>query len=77
MVVTPVPPRPLTDPPPKGYDPKARCDYHMGGAPGHWTDRCYNLRHRIQDLRDQHLLEFKIETENKPNLIKYPAHAKV
>ena len=42
------------------------------GAPGHWTDRCYNLRHRIQDLRDQHLLEFKIETENKPNVIKNP-----
>ncbi|KAF5185323.1 hypothetical protein FRX31_025088 [Thalictrum thalictroides] len=60
----PIPPKPVSDPPPRTYDPNARCDYHMG-SPGHWTDRCYNLRHRIQDLRDQPQLqglrEFKVE----------------
>lgn len=69
-MITPIPPRPLTDPPPRNHNPNATCDYHMG-APGHWTDRCYNLRHRVQDLIDKELLNFE-PPEVKPNVMQNP-----
>ena len=65
-LVTTVPPKPVTDPPQKGFDPNARCDYHMG-SPGHWTDRCFRLRHKVQDLLDQELLNFETDQGSKPN----------
>jgi hypothetical protein len=65
-LVTTVPPKPVTDPPPKGFDPNARCDYNMG-SPGHWTDRCFRLRHKVQDLLDQELLNFETDQGSKPN----------
>lgn len=37
----------------------------MGGI-GHWTNRCFNLRHRIQDLIDVGLLRFE-KDESKVN----------
>nr|KUM47126.1 hypothetical protein ABT39_MTgene6132 [Picea glauca]QHR92809.1 hypothetical protein Q903MT_gene6857 [Picea sitchensis] len=37
----------------------------MGGI-GHWTNRCFNLRHRIQDLIDAGLLRFE-KDESKVN----------
>lgn len=58
-----VPLRP--NPPPRSYDPNARCEFHMGGI-GHWTNRCFNLRHRIQDLIDAGLLRFE-KDESKVN----------
>lgn len=42
------------------------------GSPGHTTDRCFALRHKIQDLREQHLLRFELEKESKPNVIQNP-----
>lgn len=50
-LVTPIPPAPVADPLPKWYDPNARCAYHSS-SPGHWTDRCFALKHKIQDLRE-------------------------
>lgn len=71
-LLAPIPPRPVSNPPPKDLiQKKAHCEYHMG-APGHWTDRCYNLRHKIQDLIDQHLLEFQ-EGGSKPVITKNPS----
>lgn len=35
----------------------------MRGA-WHWTDRCYNLRHRVQGLIDKELLKFEPPEEN-------------
>lgn len=47
----------------------------MGGS-GHWTDRCFSLRHKVQDLRDQGLLkpiDIKgAEQANKPNVTQNP-----
>lgn len=42
----------------------------MGGA-GHWTDRCYNLRHRVQDLIDKELMKFE-PPEEKPSVMQNP-----
>lgn len=36
-----------------------RCDFHSG-ATGHETDKCYNLRHKIQDLIDEGFLKFEL-----------------
>lgn len=64
--VTVIPPRPMSNPLPRWYNPNARCEFHSGGA-GHETDNCYNLKHRVQDLIDQKLLIFK--QEDKPNVM--------
>ncbi|KAF1898613.1 hypothetical protein Lal_00023618 [Lupinus albus] len=40
------------------YDPNTNCDYHSGII-GHSTETCRALKHRIQDLIDSKLLEFK------------------
>lgn len=45
--------------------PNARCEFHMGGI-GHWTNRCFNRWHRIQDLIDAGLLRFE-KDESKVN----------
>ena len=42
------------------------------GGPGHSTDRCYALRHKVQDLRNQKLLNFEVEQETKPNVTQNP-----
>ncbi|RDX98230.1 hypothetical protein CR513_18889, partial [Mucuna pruriens] len=39
------------------YDPNARCDYH-GGVVGHAIERCWSLKHKVQDLLDGGLLGF-------------------
>lgn len=57
-LVAPIPLKPVTNPPPKSYNPNAYCEYHSGGA-GHWTDRCFPLRHKIQDLIDQGTQNFQ------------------
>ena len=43
-----------------------RCAYHQG--PSHNTDRCYNLRHAIQDLIDTKV----IAPPTKPNITNNP-----
>lgn len=58
--------------PPKKEQRKFDPDYYHMGSPGHTTDRCFALRHKIQDLREQHLLRFELEKESKPNVIQNP-----
>nr|QHR88563.1 hypothetical protein Q903MT_gene2577 [Picea sitchensis] len=69
-LLTPIPPRPLTDPLPKNHNPNARCEYHTGMI-GHWTDRCSNLKHRVQDLIAKELLKFEVSEDN-PNVMQNP-----
>jgi len=46
-----MPPKPTNSQAP-GAGADARCEYHIGGI-RHWTNDCYHLRHRIQDLLDR------------------------
>jgi len=48
------------------FDVSKRCAYHQGL--GHDTDRCYNLRHGIQDLIDTKV----IALPTRPNITKNP-----
>lgn len=66
-LVAPIPLKPVTNPPPKSYNPNAYCEYHSGGA-GHWTDRCFPLRQKIQDLIDQGTLNFHSKKETSSTL---------
>ncbi|XP_020205174.1 uncharacterized protein LOC109790439 [Cajanus cajan] len=63
-LIVPFPLKPIQPPYPKGYDPNAKCDYHAGGV-GHSTERCWGLKHKVQDLIDMGLLSFK---EDSPNV---------
>lgn len=65
-LLTLVPYRPIPDPPPRSFNPNARCEYHSGQT-GHWTNRCTSLRHRVQDLLDKDLIEFHL-LESRPNM---------
>ncbi|RDX95753.1 hypothetical protein CR513_21680, partial [Mucuna pruriens] len=58
-----VPLKPLEPPYPRSYDPNARCDYH-GRAIGHDTERCWSLKHKVQDLLDNGLLGFEDKGPN-------------
>ncbi|RDY07339.1 hypothetical protein CR513_08569, partial [Mucuna pruriens] len=58
-----VPLKPLEPPYARSYDPNARCDYH-GGAIGHATERCWSLKHKVQNLLDDRLLGFKDKGPN-------------
>ncbi|KAF5934569.1 hypothetical protein HYC85_030740 [Camellia sinensis] len=62
----PLEPRPLTNPLPPSYDPAKYCAYHQ--QHGHDTDRCYRLRHEIQDLIDKQV----IAPPDKPNVTTNP-----
>ncbi|KAF5932409.1 hypothetical protein HYC85_028580 [Camellia sinensis] len=46
----PLDPQPLPDPLPARHNPSKYCMYHQ--QRGHGTDRCYRLRHEIQNLID-------------------------
>ncbi|RDY03633.1 hypothetical protein CR513_12754, partial [Mucuna pruriens] len=41
--------KPLEPPYPRSYDPNAKCDYHAG-VDGHSTEKCWGLKHKVQDL---------------------------
>ena len=47
-------PKPIPHPMHRSYNPHAHCKYHQGG--GHTTDKCYNLRHAIQNLIDEQVI---------------------
>lgn len=49
-LITPSEPRPVPNPLPRRWHAHERCEYHQW--PGHKTDDCLNLRHKIQDLID-------------------------
>ena len=53
-LLTALAPRPPPQPMPPQFRMYIHCAYHQG--PGHDTDRCSTLRHAIQDLIDQGLV---------------------
>jgi len=54
------PMKPLQPPYPKYYDGSAKCDYH-GGAIGHSTQNCQELKFKVQSLIDSGWLNFQEE----------------
>ncbi|RDY05657.1 hypothetical protein CR513_10477, partial [Mucuna pruriens] len=70
-----IPLKPLEPPYQRSYDPNARCDYH-GGAIGHAIERCWSLKHKVQDLLEGGLLGFEdqgLNMQSNP----LPAHRNV
>ncbi|RDY03344.1 hypothetical protein CR513_13082, partial [Mucuna pruriens] len=62
-LVVPFPSKPLQPPYLKNYDPNAKCDYHAGTI-GHTTERCWGLKHKVQDLIDVRLMSFEDKGPN-------------
>lgn len=56
---------PLT-PPPRGYDADDICDFHVG-SPGHTTERCLDLKFKVQDFLDHKAISFTTENSNVKN----------
>ncbi|XP_034693811.1 uncharacterized protein LOC117920414 [Vitis riparia] len=54
-LIAPLPPRPPLQPTPLGFRTDLHCAYHQRA--GHDTDSCSALRHAIQDLIDQGLVD--------------------
>ena len=54
-LIVPLPPRPPPQPTPPGFRTDLHCAYHQRA--GHDTDSCAALRHAIQDLIDQGLVD--------------------
>ena len=54
-LIVPLPPRPPLQPIPPGFKTDLHCAYHQRA--GHDTDSCAALRHAIQDLIDQGLVD--------------------
>ena len=65
-LLKPLDPKPIPHPMPTRYNPNAHCRYHQ--RKGHTTDRCYNLRHAIQDLIDQQVITLPSLARN-PNFV--------
>lgn len=53
--LTPIPPKPLPSPLPPTFNPVLTCEYHSEGQ-GHDTESCFSLRHKIQDLIDNKVI---------------------
>ncbi|KAJ1407676.1 hypothetical protein SESBI_24150 [Sesbania bispinosa] len=62
-LVAPEVPQPVSNPPPKWYNPAEACKYHMG-APGHSIEKCLTFKLQVQRLRDAGQLFFE-EGEGK------------
>ena len=54
-LIVPLPPRPPPQPTPPGFKTDLHCAYHQRA--GYDTDSCAALRHAIQDLIDQGLVD--------------------
>jgi hypothetical protein len=54
---------PVSPPYPPGFDENARCDYHNGSL-GHNIENCRGFKHKVQELIDQKLLNFKEDEAN-------------
>ena len=65
-------PRPPPYPLPRFYNPGEHCEYHQ--TSGHTLDKCFHLRHDIQDLIDQGKVSFDPKTHQSPT--KYQHHPK-
>ncbi|KAK2361095.1 hypothetical protein QL285_086292 [Trifolium repens] len=57
-MITPRAFKPMFAPFPNWYDPKAKCEFHLG-AEGHTIDNCKAFKRKVQELVDQKLLTFK------------------
>ncbi|KAK2450272.1 hypothetical protein QL285_009400 [Trifolium repens] len=57
-MVTPRALKPMIAPLPVWYDPKAKCEFHLG-AEGHTIDNCKAFKLKVQELVDKKLLTFK------------------
>ncbi|KAL4289959.1 hypothetical protein GQ457_14G015190 [Hibiscus cannabinus] len=57
-LVTPVRSVPKKPPFPKGYDFRARCDYHLGSS-GHTTENCGFLRNKVREFIEMGVLSFE------------------
>ncbi|KAK2422897.1 hypothetical protein QL285_033390 [Trifolium repens] len=62
-IITPRALKPMIALFPNWYDPKAKCEFHLG-AEGHTIDNCRAFNHKVQERIDQKLLTFK---EGEPN----------
>ncbi|RDX84408.1 hypothetical protein CR513_34540, partial [Mucuna pruriens] len=71
QLITTMPLRPQEPPYSKTYDPNTKCDFHEGGI-GHSTERCWTLKHKVQDLVDGGWIKFR---ENEPNIDTNPLPA--
>ncbi|XP_020215417.1 uncharacterized protein LOC109799282 [Cajanus cajan] len=67
-LIEPLPIKHVQPPYPRGFDSNAKCEYHAG-AIGHSTEKCWGLKHKVQDLIDAGLLSFK---ESEPNVRSNP-----
>ncbi|XP_057976760.1 uncharacterized protein LOC131163913 [Malania oleifera] len=56
-MVTTIPAIPITNPPPRWFDPKAHCAYHAN-SPGHSIDQCWAFKYKVQSLKDEGWLAF-------------------
>ena len=65
-LLKPLDPRPIPNPLPSSFDVNKRCAYHQG--PSHDTNRCFALRHAIQDLKDNKV----IALPTRPSIINNP-----
>ncbi|KAL0004862.1 hypothetical protein SO802_012423 [Lithocarpus litseifolius] len=65
-LVTTIFARPKDGPPLLGFDPSKKCEHHFG-AKERTLEECTNLRHRIQDLIDNKLVQF--DNTARPNII--------
>ncbi|KAK2416633.1 hypothetical protein QL285_039014 [Trifolium repens] len=54
---------PVSPPYPPGFYENARCDYHNGSL-GHNIENCRGFKHKVQELIDQKLLNFKEDEAN-------------
>ncbi|KAK2368225.1 hypothetical protein QL285_081434 [Trifolium repens] len=71
-MLTPRTLKPMIAPFPNWYDPKAKCEFHLG-AEGHTIDNCKAFKYKVQELFDQKLLIFKKEETNYVTSKKGPA----
>lgn len=58
--------KPLSPPPnllPRDYDANVGCDFHAG-SPGHTTEKCLELKFKVQDLLDLKIISFTPEGPN-------------
>lgn len=66
--ITPIPARPPPNPLPRNFNQNAKCAYHSG-QPGHSTDDCFSLRHKIQDMIDDKSISISPAPSNSlPNV---------
>ena len=65
---------PLRPPFPRWYNAHTRCDYHAG-TPGHSTENCTALKHKVQDLINDGKLKF--EDLDRPVEVKDSSRTKV